>query len=117
MHQGLAGFGIAQRYSSCVAEHVAEINPGFTIELLRAALVIVHARPQRRFSGSEVEPVITSQASRFKETEIPAPIEDDVVQECDADDRSRRFELTRYFNIGRGRLKATARVIVGDDDR
>ncbi len=39
-----------------------------------------------------------------------------MVQERDADDSARRFELLGYLNIGGGRLKAAGGVIVGNDD-
>lgn len=41
------------------------------------------------------------QSPRFKEAEVAAPVEDDVIQQSDAHDDARRLELRRHVNVGR----------------
>src|SRR3989304_2034798 len=61
--------------------------------------------------------IIRSEAACFKKTVITATIEDDVIQERNTHNRPRSLELTGYFNIGRGRFKAAAGVIMRHDNR
>lgn len=70
----------------------------------------------RNSSGSAAEAVLKSQASRLQEAVIAFPIENDVVQERNTDDRTRRLELAGHLDIGWGGLKPAARVVVRDNN-
>ena len=57
------------------------------------------------------------QPSGFQKTEVFVPVEDDVVQQFDADDCARRLELGGDVDVAGRRFDAAAGMIVGHDDR
>jgi len=48
----------------------------------------------------------------LQKTEVPASVEDDVIQECDSHDLTSGLELLCHFNIGRSGLKAVRDVLL-----
>ena len=61
--------------------------------------------------------MVSLQPSSFQKTEVSGPVEDDVVQQLDAHDFTRRFELGGDVDVALRRLHTAAGVIVGNDDR
>ena len=56
------------------------------------------------------------QRSGFQEAEIARLVEDDVVEQVDADDGSGCFELRNNVDVALGGLQAAAWMIMSDDD-
>src|SRR3989304_1553007 len=54
----------------------------------------------------------TSQSPALQKAEVPASVEDDVIQQGDAHDNACRLELRRHLNVGRRRLKATGALVM-----
>ena len=73
--------------------------------------------PSFSILGSLLADDIDLQLPRFQEAEIPASVEDDVIQQRNPHDDSCGLELLRNLNVERRRLKTAGWVIVGHDDR
>ena len=61
-------------------------------------------------------PLAALQRSGFQEAEISRPVEDDVVEQVDADNGSGCFELCSDVDVALGWLQAAAWMIMSDDD-
>ena len=57
------------------------------------------------------------QSPALQKADVPGSSKDDVIQQRDAHDDSRRLELLRHLNVVYRRLKTTSRMVVRDDDR
>ena len=55
------------------------------------------------------------QPAFFQEAEVARPVEDDVVEQTDPDDRAGRLELPGDLDVAGRRFEGAAGVVVGDD--